>query len=180
MSRREASSGDGDEEGEDMYDALRASMEELAAAADLREAELSRARAEAAALRAELELAEADLRAAEEITGPASGTSGERLWAGFHFVREDLINLRAFTLWRSNGEPQQSEEAQMKDWRRAEKSVLAEIAQGATDDELFRLFRAEAAPYLMEGEMRCFNADALKLIARLVDARAASEFGPAA
>ena len=54
------------------------------------------------------------------------------------------------------------------------------ICKGATDDELFRLFRAESAPYLMEGEMRCFNADALKLIARLVDARAASEFGPAA
>ena len=52
--------------------------------------------------------------------------------------------------------------------------MRAEIKAGANEDALFRLFRAEAAPYLMAGELRPFNEDALRLIARMVDARAAS------
>jgi hypothetical protein len=181
LARRESGGLVDDADSADIYDELRQSMEELAAAADLREAELTRARAEAAALRAELELAESDLQNAEEASGmTANNGDASRQWAGFHFIRDDLINLRAFTLWRRSGAPQQTPEDEMKDWKRAERSVLADVADGATDEDLFRLFRSEAAPYLMEGELRCFNGDALKLIARLVDARAASEFGPRA
>jgi hypothetical protein len=160
------------------YDALRAAMEELSAAAETRDADLARSRAEAAALRAELALAERDLATAAEAAGldAAAGTPG---WAGFHFVREDLVNLRAFTLWARNGEPEQTKEAQRADWKNAEASVTAEETQrGASDDDLFRLFRAEAAPYLMVGDTRPFNADALRLIARMVDAAAASMGAP--
>jgi len=156
----------------DAYDELRSTMEELATMQAEQEEQLHAGAEERDFLRGRVAQLEADLQLALEAAG-ADVAEGTPAWAGFYFARDDLINLRAFVRWHNGGEMEQTPEQQLEDWRKAEATVLALQAEGASDEDLFRIFRAEAAPFLAMGDTRPFNPDALRLIARMVDPHAA-------
>jgi hypothetical protein len=161
----------------DAYDVLRATMEELGDMQASQSADLLAAQEERQELLERIAQLESDLGLALEAVGADAG-EGSPQWAGFFFERADLINLRAFVRWHNAGEQEQTPERQLDDWQVAERSVRALEEAGAADEELFRTFRAEAAPFLAKGDMRPFNADALQLVARIVDAAAAASVLP--